>query len=157
MSASSVAHKNRHYKTLIVLVVSMTFGTLFLFWLGKLAPVTPLRATSRAWHQISVRSVVQGESDGFYHVKINGDGQVVPSQASLRGQTNPLGDPDTIQIVLQTTGSEGVLSVAQTKALSKLIADLCRKHGIASNRVFADSGATPRARTALAGDRPLGS
>jgi hypothetical protein len=157
MSASSAAHKNRHYKTLIVLVLSMTMGTLFLFWLGKFTPVTPLRAsTGRAWHQISVRSVVQGESDGFYHLKVNGDGQVVPSSASERGQANPLGNPDTIQIVLRTSGPDSELSVAQTKALSKLIANLCKKHSIAANQVFADSAA-PRTRTPRAGDKPLGS
>lgn len=147
MSSVAISHKHRHYKTLILLVVSMTAGTIFLFWLGNLSPVTPLRAGTRVaprWTNIAVRPVQAGQEAGAFHLRIDDRGRTFQMQRwdeawqahRARGE---------IQIVLNLREGATSLTKPQRGALSRLLADLGRRHGISDQqvRLIAQAPAAP--------------
>lgn len=150
MAASKSRHQHRHYKTLIALVLSMTGGTFFLLWVGRLTPVTPLRgqvAAAQRWNEITVRAESDHNPRGFFHLRIDEAGQLFQSSAWKIGQPDP-DHPEAIHVLL--TSAAGV-TPAQTQTLSRTIADLRRQHGIASERVSVVADES-RAQSANAGD-----
>jgi hypothetical protein len=135
MPASAARHQFRHYKTLIVLVVAMTGSTIFLYWLGRLAPVTPLRAkTPAAWNQIVVRAAGPRTDEGFYHFKIDRQGRVSESSA-WSAQRSAQNGEGAIHVVIACVSADSKLTPTQTKALSRTIDGLRKTYGIASDRV----------------------
>lgn len=143
MPAIAMRYQHRHYKTLIVLVLSMTGGTFFLYWVGKLSPVmhirpTPLRAESpapQAWNQISVRTQTIGQPVGFYHWRIDPQGRLSSSDAWKSG-IDPQAD-GSIQVVVATHSSNSGISSGQVKQLGLLLADLREVHHIPKDRIRA--------------------
>jgi len=144
MSVVPLAHKHRHYKTLVLLVLSMTFGTIFLFWIGNLSPVTPLRGTHVAsvWTDIAVRPVSPEQARGLYHLRIDEQGRVFRMQdwdsAWQARRSN-----GTIQIVLNVPGADRTISTAQRRALARLLADLSRRFQISDQRVSLAAAPSP--------------
>lgn len=151
MAAGKSRHQHRHYKTLIALVVSMTGGTFFLLWVGRLSPVTPLRgqvlATPR-WTEIAVRAESDHNPRGFFHLRIDEAGRLFQSSAWKIGQPDP-DHPESIHLLL-TSAEEGA-TAAQRQTLSRTIADLRQQHGIPSSGVSVISP-EPRAQSAGAGE-----
>ena len=150
MPASAARHQFRHYKTLIVLVVAMTGSTIFLYWLGRLAPVTPLRAkTPAAWNQIVVRAVAPRADEGFYHFKIDQEGRVSESAAWDR-QRYAQNSEGAIHLLVACAASDSRLTPTQSKALTRTIDGLRRTYGIAADRIRI---AQPSQLASLTGDR----
>src|SRR5262245_59066651 len=138
MQAPALAHKHRHYKTLILLVLSMTVGAFFLFWLGQMAPVTPLRgkaATTPNWSRIAVRTASVGQPElGFFHYRIDESGQLYQTAAWKHRMQNPT-PQGAIEVLLTVTEPQGGISSAQEKALSRLLSTLRRKYSIPADQV----------------------
>lgn len=137
MAARTARHQHRHYKTLIVLVMSMTGGTMFLFWIGQLAPVTPLRSstpTARTWTQIAVRSQDAREQDGFHHFKIDEAGRPSVSEAWDQAKHDARGS-GTVHILVTCESTEARLTTVQAEKLKRLIDILRTEHRIAPDRV----------------------
>jgi hypothetical protein len=135
MPANPARHQFRHFKTLIVLVVAMTGSTIFLFWLGRLAPVTPLRAkTPAAWNQIVVRAAGPQTEGGFYHFKIDEQGRVRESSA-WAGQRYAQGSDGTIHVLIACGTRDAKLTPTQSQTLTRTIAGLRRSYGIATDQV----------------------
>lgn len=141
MHAHSAAHKHRHFKTLILLVVSMTAGAFFLFWLGQLTPVTPLRGKPRAeasWNKISVRTASpRAFEKGFFHLRIDESGRLFQTSAWKTRSPEPR-QAGAIQIVLNVADSATGINTAQVKALAKLIGELRKQFGISADQVRLD-------------------
>ncbi len=151
MAASTSRHQHRHYKTLIALVVSMTGGTFFLLWVGRLSPVTPLRGKVPApqrWSEIAVRAENDHNPRGFFHLRIDEAGQLYQSSAWKIGRPDP-DHPETILVLLTSTDDAGVTQV-QTQTLSRTLADLRRQHGIPSERVSVIDGPSSAQATSTA-------
>lgn len=139
MAAATVRHQHRHYKTLIVLVLAMTGGTFLLFWVGKLAPVIPLRGNTQvapSWDRILVRAEPADAvtASGFYHLRIDGCGWLYQSSAWNAGRQDR-NAPGTIQLVLTSDQPGGKITPAQSQALSHVIADLCKQYRIRPERI----------------------
>jgi hypothetical protein len=143
MHAHSARHRHRHFKTLILLVVSMTAGAFFLFWLGQMTPVTPLRGKPRAegrWDWISVRTVSpRGDQKAPFHLRIDEAGRLYQTSA-WKTRTAAPGQVGTIQVVLNVTGAESGINPVQERALAKLIGDLRKQFGIAGDCVRLEAG-----------------
>lgn len=151
MAADTTRHQNRHYKTLILLVLSMTGGTFLLLWLAQFSPVTPLRgrtAGAGAWTDIAVRAEASPSAAGFYHLRIDGDGRLFRSDAWRYQQGHP-DDPAMIQILLSATQSDGRPLPAQQQTLSRVLAQLGRDYNIPSERVVVRQGSTVSSRENL--------
>ena len=145
MPASTVRHQHRHYKTLIVLVLAMTGGTFLLFWVGKLAPVIPLRGNTQvaqSWDRIAVRSEPTDTVAGFYHLRIDGRGWLYQSSAWNTGRQDR-NAPGTIQLVLTSDQPGGKITHAQGQALSHVIADLCKQYKIQPDRIAVSQSPSP--------------
>src|SRR5439155_10998344 len=123
MHASAAAHKHRHFKTLILLVISMTFGAFFLFWLGRLTPVVPLRGKAKpvvSWNGIAVRTAQADVANlGFFHYRIDAAGQLWQTSAWKAHAQDPK-KPGTIEIVLNVR-ERAEISSSQERALAKLV------------------------------------
>jgi hypothetical protein len=146
MAASAARHRHRHYKTLIALVLSMTGGTLFLLWVGRLSPVIPLRGQVPApqrWSEITVRAENDHNPRGFFHLRIDEAGQLYQSSAWKIGQPDP-DHPETILVLLTSVDGAGI-STAQTQTLSRTLADLRREHGISPDHVSVIDGRSSQA------------
>ncbi|MBI5764040.1 MAG: N-acetylmuramoyl-L-alanine amidase [Planctomycetes bacterium] len=141
MQAQSVANKNRHFKTLILLVVSMTVGAFFLFWLGQMTPVTPLSARAKSaapFKEIAVRTgMAETRDKSFFHLRIDEEGRLFQTTAWKAKAHDPrrLG---TIQIVLTVSEQDEGISAAQQKCLARLLADLRKDFAIASSNIRLD-------------------
>jgi len=138
MSAASAAHKHRHYKTLILLVVSMTVGAFFLFWLGQMAPVTPLRGKAAGpdkWSRVVVRTAADNQSDlGFFHYRIDGAGQLYQTAAWKNNMHDPR-HQGAIEIVVSLPSADAGISRIQEKSLARLVSDLRRKFSIPADQI----------------------
>lgn len=137
MQAASVVHKHRHYKTLILLVVSMTLGAFFLFWLGQMAPVTPLRGKAAAapnWSRITVRTAAKQGDFGFFHYRIDEAGHLFQTAAWKNSMQNPR-QQGAIEIVVNVPASDAGISRGQEKALGRLVSDLRRKFAISADQI----------------------
>ncbi len=132
MGSASSRSQHRHYKTLILLVLSMTCGTFFLYWLAQLSPVTPLAAT-RLWNRIAVRAEPTSTPDGFYHLRIDDAGRLFQSDAWRDRRAHP-GSPRTIHVLL-TASLDGGATEAQARVLSHTLADLGQEFGITNDQV----------------------
>ncbi len=139
MRARTVRHQHRHFKTLIVLVLSMTGSTLLLFWVGGLAPVTPLRGKTpdpRVWRRLAVRAEqIPPATAGFFHFRISRTGELVPSRNWQMGQEDPR-TPGTIQILLACRSPEKLLGPSQAKVLADLISRLRADYDIGPDQVY---------------------
>ncbi len=141
MQANSVANKNRHFKTLILLVVSMTFGAFFLFWLGQMTPVTPLTArakTSATFKDIAVRTTLAEARDkSFFHLRIDEQGRLFQTTAWKAKAHDPrrLG---TIEVVLTLPDRDEGITAVQEKSLAKLLADLRKDFAIPTDNIRLD-------------------
>ncbi len=145
MAAATVRHQHRHYKTLIVLVLAMTGGTFLLFWVGKLAPVIPLRGNTpvaQSWDRISVRAESADVAAGFYHLRIDGSGWLYQSSAWNAGR-HDRNAPGTIQLVLTSDLPGGKITTAQSQALSHVIADLCKQYRIQPGQIAVSQSPSP--------------
>jgi len=141
MPAGTIPHQHRHFKTLIVLVLAMTGGTILLYWIAQIAPITPLRGTAAAsgpWTRIAVRAQVAGTPHGFFHYRIDQTGRLFQSYAWLSGQHSRR-SPDAIHILLTCPDRDLRISPAQARELSRLISKLRREHGIPQTRVSVES------------------
>lgn len=135
MATVAARHQHRHLKTLILLVVSMTGGTIFLYWVGKLAPVTPLRAkTAAAWNQIVIRPVSPRADQGFYHLRIDQHGRVEESSA-WAAQRHARDNEGAIHIVVACAKPDSRVTTAQSKALTKTISNLRKTYAIPAEKV----------------------
>lgn len=137
MAVSTARHQHRHFKTLILLVLSMTGGTFLLFWIGGLAPVTPLRGerpTAKVWTRMAVRAEDARRSPGFFHFRIDGDGRRFQSNDWKAGREDTR-NPGTIEVLVSSDLPQARLTPVQTKALARLIADLRGEFGIPKDRV----------------------
>lgn len=142
MAASTSRHQHRHYKTLILLVLSMTGGTFLLLWLAQFSPVTPLRGTSpgpASWKEILVRAETASDANGFYHLRIDGKGRLYRSDAWRYQQAHPE-QPHTIQLLLCETHATGRPTPAQQQTLSRVLAELSGQYEIPSNQVQVRAG-----------------
>jgi hypothetical protein len=142
MQAHSAAHRHRHFKTLMLLVVCMTVGAFFLFWLGQMTPVTPLRAKTLAaadWKQIAVRTAAPDAAPaGFFHLRIDEQGRLFQTNAWKAASHDPQRESE-IQIVLTMKDNNTGISPAQERTLSRLIAGLRRDYAIAAEKIRLDS------------------
>jgi hypothetical protein len=135
MPTATTRHQHRHFKTLIVLVLAMTGSTLLLYWVAKLTPVIPLRATSSAgWSQILVRAATPTTTDGFYHVKVDAQGRVSTSSAWAARRSAEQSE-GVIQVLVRSGSADGKVTPEQTRALAKVLDDLRRTYDIPANRV----------------------
>ncbi len=146
MPATTVRHQHRHFKTLIVLVLSMTGGTMFLFWVGGLAPVTPLRGKTVAavenddagsWSRISVRAHRSDQTLGFHHFRIDQQGRI-SEHLAWRAGLQDTRSPGTVHVVLSCRSASRGVRPIQTKVLARLIADLRAQYHIPKDRVRID-------------------
>jgi len=155
MQAHAALHKHRHLKTLILLVISMTVGAFFLFWLGQMTPVTPLRGKSKvaaSWNQISVRtSSAQAVDTGFFHLRIDEFGRLFQTNA-WRAHTADPRKVGTIQVVLSLADTNAGISKTQERALARLIKDLRREFAISAEEIRLDRG--PALVSTFDSDRP---
>lgn len=141
MSAHSVRHQYRHYRTLIALVLAMTGGTMVLFWLGRFSPVTPLRSTAamnRPWTQISVRAEDGRGARGFFHYRIDETGRLFQSYAWKAGQPDRA-TPKTIHVLLSCGTPDAKVTDAQARTLTRVISQIRSEHDIAADRVFVEA------------------
>jgi hypothetical protein len=135
MALIHARNQHRHLKTLIVLVLSMTGGTIFLYWVGRLTPVTPLRAkASPAWNQIIVRPADPAHEDGFFHLKVDEKGRLVQSPAWLTQQPAEGGE-GVIQLLVTSAAADDRITPLQTKTLAQTITSLRRDYRIPADRV----------------------
>lgn len=142
MAASSRRHRHRHYKTLILLVLSMTGGTFLLLWLAQFSPVTPLRSRTPGqgdWREVVIRAESASTSSGFYHLRVDRNGRLYRSEAWRHQQPHP-DQPTTVQVLLSATNSDGRPTPAQQQTLSRVLAELSSRHGITSDRVVVRAG-----------------
>lgn len=137
---AAARHQHRHYKTLIVLVLSMTSGTLFLFWVGKLAPAKPLTALRgevsavERWDQILVQAQRAEDPEGFHHFKIDEAGRPTKSPAWDAGRHDERGS-GAIHILVTCDSPDAQLTPLQGEQLARLIAILRAEHPIGRDRV----------------------
>jgi len=135
----TVSVQQRHFKTLIALVLAMTGGTLLLFGVAKLTPVmhvAPLRADARAaktWTQVVVRSAAADSPKGFFHWRIDEVGRLYQTDAWANGQDSS-GD-GSIQVLISTSAPGGKITPKQSQQLTRLLADLQGQFGISKDRV----------------------
>ncbi|MFQ5501829.1 MAG: N-acetylmuramoyl-L-alanine amidase [Phycisphaerae bacterium] len=138
MPAVAARHQHRHLKTLIVLVLSMTGGTYFLFWIAQFSPVTPLRASVRNWTKISVRAESDRIPGGFYHYRVDETGRLFQSRAWETGQYER-NSPGTIHILLSCGNDRVRVSPEQAKTLSRILSTLRRDYIIPVRNVVVDT------------------
>src|SRR5262245_45638176 len=136
MAAATCKHKHRHFKTLILLVVSMTGGAFLLFWVDQNTPTHRPRTLrglvpSSGWTDVAVRTAPATGEHGFSHFRIAADGQWYQSSAWRRGQRAPTGE-STIHVVLTKASGANQVSAAQQSALRLLVEQLRKQYQISS-------------------------
>lgn len=139
MAAAPCKHKHRHFKTLILLVVSMTGGAFLLFWVDKNTPTHRPRTlrgmvANHAWTDVAVRAVGAGEDHGFFHFRIAPDGQWYQSNAWTERRRDPKAE-STIHVVLSRPVGSSRVSDAQQSALRQLVEQLRREYKISLDHV----------------------
>lgn len=138
MAAASCKHKNRHFKTLILLVVSMTGGAFLLFWVDQNTPTHRPRTlrglVPSGWTDVAVRTVPAAGDHGFFHFRIASDGQWYQSSAWTQGRRDP-NAASTIHVVLTKPGDNGRVNEVQQTALRQLVDQLRRQYHIAPDHV----------------------
>lgn len=134
--------QHRHYKTLIVLVASMTVGTFMLYSLAQISPkVTPLHSrTPGHWNRISIRALTTEAQRGFFHFRIDTDGRLFQSRAWDTGQFDR-GTPGTVHVLLTCKRNDLRVSSNQAETLSRIISQLRRELSIEAENVTVDSTA----------------
>lgn len=138
MASDTRRHQHRHFKTLILLVITMTVGTFFLFWADKLSPGQNrqiLRALAAPrWTGISVRAVNPGTDAGFCHFRIDEAGRLYQTRAWREEREDPR-SAGTIRVVLTRPGVNSAATPAQAGTLRQVIHELRGKYSIAENRI----------------------
>lgn len=133
MASATAKHQHRHYKTLILLVLSMTGGTLLLLWLARFSPVTPLAAT-RSWTDITLRTEPGVNPNGFYHLRIDSEGRLFQSNAWKERTPDP-DRPRTIHLLVTSASPSGLATDVQADTLRRTLADLGKLYSIPGDRV----------------------
>lgn len=127
----------------------MTGGTFFLFWIGKLAPATPLRAkVASGWDQISIRAQEPRSEPGFYHFRIDPSGTLYESTA-WSNQWHARGNEGTIQVVISCRLPGLRLTADQSNALSQIVSNIRQRYDIPADRVRVE---TPQQLASLPDD-----
>jgi len=139
MAAAPCKHKHRHFKTLILLVVSMTSGAFLLFWVDQHTPTHRPRTLrgmvpNSGWTDVAVRTVSAADAHGFFHFRIAADGQWYQSSAWTQGRRDPKAE-STIHVVLTKAAGASRVSDAQQSALRLLVEQLRRQYQIAPDHV----------------------
>ena len=139
MAAATCKHKHRHFKTLILLVVSMTGGAFLLFWVDQNTPTHRPRTLrglvpSSGWTDVAVRTVPAAGEHGFFHFRIAADGQSYQSSAWTQGRRDPASE-STIHVVLTKADGANRVSDAQQSALRALVEQLRRRYQISPDHV----------------------
>lgn len=144
MPQDSARHQHRHFKTLILLVISTTAGTYFLFWADQLAPtqrpqtLQGLSATAEApWDGILVRTESE-QKPGFFHFRIDNSGQLYQSSAWRTSRQDPRSE-GVIHLVLSRSRFDQSPSRPQADTLARVLDHLQRKYGISRSRISAAS------------------
>ncbi|MCB9852121.1 MAG: N-acetylmuramoyl-L-alanine amidase [Phycisphaerales bacterium] len=134
MAKKRAKQQNRHYKTLIVLVCSMTIGTFVLYGMARISPAIPLQSRSAAsWNRISIRKVADDAPRGFFHFRIDHEGRIFQSRAWDAGQFDRA-NPGAIQVLLTCDQDDLVPSYGQYESLELFISRLCKTYSIDSER-----------------------
>ncbi len=144
MPATASHSQHRHYRTLITLVVSMTGGTLLLYWMAQLSPVTPLRSRAgggRAWSQISVRALPDHLPTGFYHYRIDASGRLFESQAWEAGRSGR-NAPGTVHVLLSCRDAALRVTPPQTRTLTRILGYLRETHVIGLDQIYVEPPTT---------------
>ena len=139
MASQSIKHSNRHFKTLILLVVSMTAGAFLLFWIDKHTPTHRPRTlrgltASKPWTDVAIRSAASAQGVGLFHFRIDADGNWYQSSAWKNGLRDPANE-GTIHILLTRDG--GGSPEAQQLALRRLVDQIQREHRIDTDHIHA--------------------
>ncbi|MFQ5425439.1 MAG: N-acetylmuramoyl-L-alanine amidase [Phycisphaerae bacterium] len=132
MAADAARHQNRHFKTLILLVIAMTVGTFFLFWVDRLTPLTARTATP--WREIAIRSAGVSGGWGFYHIRIDEAGDLYETNAWQTGPRDPRAN-GTIHVVLTRRDPRRTAPHAQAVALARVLEQLRGKYRIPQRQV----------------------
>jgi len=141
MASQSIKHSNRHFKTLILLVVSMTAGAFLLFWIDKHTPTHRPRTlrgltASKPWTDVAIRSAASAQGVGLFHFRIDADGNWYQSSAWKNGLRDPASE-GTIHILLTRDGGRSGSAQSQQLGLRRLVDQLQREHRIDSEHVRA--------------------
>lgn len=152
MPQDSARHQHRHFKTLILLVISTTGGTFFLFWADQLAPtqrpqtLQGLAATAPSpWNGINVRTESRA-NPGFFHFRIDPSGRLFQSSA-WRTKLQAPGSEGVIHVVLSRPRPDRPPSKSQAEMLARIVDRLQRQYRIPGNRI----SAAPRPDTVAVG------
>ena len=132
MAATATRHQHRHFKTLILLVIAMTVGTFFLFWVDRLTPLTARTATP--WREIAIRSAGVSGDWGFYHIRIDESGDLYETNAWQTGPRDPRAG-GTIHVVLTRQDPRRTAPHAQAAALARVLEQLRGKYRIPQRHV----------------------
>jgi hypothetical protein len=141
MAAPSVRNQHRHFKTLILLVVSMTVGTVFLYWIDEVSPSHRKSAFQRLaaasaspWNSIDVRTENADDGNGF-HFHIDPSGRLFRSR--LWSPDEATANSNGVIQILVTPGprSRGEISRTQQDTLARLIDQLSREYRIPPERI----------------------
>jgi len=120
-----------------MLVLAMTGGTMSLFWLAQVSPVTPLSgrtASPSAWNAIAIRTASSDDPRGFYHFRIDESGRVFQSGAWQGFRSHP-DTPGAIHILVTTNRPGQIVSPAQAATLSRTLSDLQSRLSIPDARI----------------------
>lgn len=140
MSARAARNQNRHFKTLILLVVSMTLSTSILFWVDQLAParspsaLRSLTPKARPWRTVAIRQQSEDRPAGFFHVRIDARGRCFQTSAWKYAQPAPDGS-DTLHVVLSGVRPGGACTPMQSQSLRKLLGQLHQDFALGSDAV----------------------
>ncbi len=137
MAQKRTNKQHRHYKTLIVLVFSMTAGTFFLYGLAMISPAAiPLQSRSAYhWNRIVIRATTADAPRGFFHFRIDDEGRIFESRAWDAGRPIAPSDPSTIHVLLTCEHGDLQVSPVQYDKLTLFISRLRKKYSIVSENV----------------------
>lgn len=141
--------QNRHYKTLMVLVCSMTVGTFVLYGMARLSPAIPLQSRSAArWNRILIRVTASDAPRGFFHFRIDDEGRIFQSRAwdARQSQRN---SPGAIKVLLTSDRPDLVPTAEQYRKLELFISRLRKSFDIPGENV-----AMEQTTTSVADARP---
>lgn len=142
MKARANRHQHRHFKTLILLVVSMTAGTFFLFWVDKITPANRrqvLRGRSAkntaSWSDITVRQERSAADAGFFHLQIDDSGRVFRKTDAWAAGPDDARSKGAIHVILTRRDPRVAPAQTQQNALRRVIQRLRSRFRIAESRI----------------------
>lgn len=134
--------QNRHYKTLMVLVCSMTIGTFVLYGMAQISPAIPLQSRSNNnWNRILIRATTTDAPRGFFHFRIDAEGRVFQSRAWDARQIDR-NNPGAIKVLLTCDRPDLVPTPDQYHNLELFISQLRKTYYIAGENVAMEQTST---------------